>query len=729
VSDERPWYRWVLRWGQTNLTEIDPVRYDGDWWRAHWKRTRVQGVIVNAGGIVAYYPSRFPLQHRASALGHRDLYGEIAADAHADGLAVLARMDSNRADAAFHEAHPDWFAVDRDGTPYRAGERYVACVNSPYYHEYLPGVLREIVERSRPEGITDNSWSGLERRHVCYCRYCAEGFRAETGRPLPDAADWDDRGYREWIAWGYRTRLVVWDLNNRVTREAGGPDCLWIGMNGGRVGDQSARFRDVREICRRAEIIMLDSQARHGGETFSTNTDSGLLLHELLGWDALIPESTALYEAGHGRATFRLASKPEPEVRLWAVAGFAGGIQPWWHHIGAYHEDRRQYRTAEPLFAWHQANEEYLVDREPVACVGVVWSQRNTDFFGRDRARVRTDQPYQGVTQALRDARLPYLPVHADDVAAQAGRLDVLVLPDVGALSDDQCAQVRSFATAGGSLLVTGRTGRYDEWGEPRADFALADLLGVHATGESRGAEDRASDSWEVDGAHSYLRLHPSRRAAEYGPLTGDEPVPAGARHPVLGGFDDTDVLPFGGRLESVHAEPDVTVLASFVAPFPIYPPETSWMRQPDTGLPAVLVRTHPAGGRIGYLAADLDRCLARDNLPDHAHLLTNLVRWMCRDPLPLRVRGPGLLDCRLYRQRDRLVAHLVNLTNPAAHRPPVTDLVPVGPLTVTLSVPGPAPTTARALRAGGTLPVTPVPGGVELTVDRLLDHELLVLE
>src|SRR5262249_36738374 len=77
-----PWYRRTLRWGQTNITEIDPAAYDLDWWRQHWKRTRVQGVIVTAGGIVAYYPSKYPLHSRPPLLGDRDLYGELAAAAH-----------------------------------------------------------------------------------------------------------------------------------------------------------------------------------------------------------------------------------------------------------------------------------------------------------------------------------------------------------------------------------------------------------------------------------------------------------------------------------------------------------------------------------------------------------------------------------------------------------------------------------------------------------------------
>ena len=92
ASTHGPWYRRAYLWGQTNITEKDPIRYDIDWWRGYWKRTGVQAVIINAGGIVAYYPSHFPLHHRAEKLGDRDLYGEIVAAAREEGLTVLARM-------------------------------------------------------------------------------------------------------------------------------------------------------------------------------------------------------------------------------------------------------------------------------------------------------------------------------------------------------------------------------------------------------------------------------------------------------------------------------------------------------------------------------------------------------------------------------------------------------------------------------------------------------------
>ncbi len=616
--DPRPWYRRAVRWGQTNITELDPVRYDIDWWREQWRRTRIQGIIVNAGGIVAYYPSRFPLQHRAEYLGDRDLFGEVLSAARDEGLAVVARMDSNRAHTPFYEAHPEWFARKRNGEPYRAGALYVTCIHSPYYETYLPDVLREIIDRYHPDGFADNSWSGLHRDQICYCENCAQSFREATGLALPGAVDWDDPAYREWVRWSYRRRLEVWDLNNRTTKEAGGPDCLWIGMNSGDILGQSRSLRDYRAICERSELVFLDNQTRRDATGFQANGDMGKLIHGILGWDKLVPESMAMYQSGS--VTFRVASRPVPEARMWMVEGFAGTIQPWWHHIGAYHDDRRQYRTAAPLMQWHARNERYLANRRPVATVGLIWSQDNVDFFGKDAPEDRVMAPYWGMAQALIRARIPYLPIHADDIGRHLPpSLSLLILPNVGALSDAQCGAIRRFVEAGGGLIASGQSSLYDENGDPRPDFALADLFGAHATGRSLGAYRSTDPSWDAQEAHTYLRVRPELRAQVDGPQVGAEPEIRGERHPVLLGFEETDLLPFGGRLEQVQVVPDVTVPLTFIPPFPIYPPETAWM-PPDTEVrdPALVLNEVPGRGRIAYLPASLDHAFARHNLPDH---------------------------------------------------------------------------------------------------------------
>ncbi|MBI5691996.1 MAG: beta-galactosidase [Verrucomicrobia bacterium] len=713
-----PWYRRTLRWGQTNITEIDPPRYDIAWWRQHWKRTRTQGVIINAGGIFSYYPTRITFHRPARQLGERDLFGELCRAAHDEGLVVFARMDSNRAHEDLYRAHPDWFACDAAGRPHKAGDLFVTCVNGPYYEQHIPAILREIAERYRPEGFTDNSWSGLGRGTICHCENCRPRFRERSGRDLPARKNWDDVAYQEWIRWNYDRRLELWDLNNRVTRSAGGPDCIWSGMISGSVGASAASFRDVREISRRAEILMLDHQARRDDSGFQHNGDAAKRLHGVLGWEKLIPESMAMYQAG--RPAFRLASKPAAEARLWMLDGIAGGLQPWWHHVGAYHEDRRMYRTAEPIYRWHEAHAAYLVNREPVATVGVVWSQANHDFFGRDDAESLVEAPWRGITQALLRARIPYLPIHADDLARQAAGLSALILPNVGAMSDSQLAEVRRFVTNGGGLLATGETSRYGERGEPRSDFGLADLLGAHA-----GKMPRAGDT-----THTYLRLVPERRAAVDGPRAGNEPPALQPRHEILRGFEETDLLPFGGTLGSLRVEPSAQVLATFVPAFPLYPPETAWMRTPTTDLPGLVVHQPPGGGRVAYLPADLDRRFAQDNLPDHGDLLANLVRWVARHRLPLSVEGAGLVDCHLYRQGERRILHLVNLTSAGTWRAPVDELIRIGPLRVRLQRSDRSqPPRIRLLVARKDLAVQAAGGWCEFEVPEILDHEVVVIE
>jgi putative glycosyl hydrolase-like family 6 (GHL6) protein len=729
-----PWYRRAYLWGQTNITEKDPVRYDIAWWREYWNRTQVQAVIINAGGIVAYYPSKFPLHHRAEFLGQRDLFGELTKAAHDDGLFVMARMDSNRAAEDFFQAHPDWFARDSEGRPYRAADKYIACINSPYYDEYLPGVLREIIDRSRPDGFTDNSWAGMGRENICFCAHCDRKFRAKAGQPLPRKADWDDPAYRAWIMWNYERRVEVWELNDRTTRAAGGQDCIWSGMNSGSVTSQARSFRDLKEICKRAEIMMLDHQRRDDDTGFQQNGDTGKRVHGLLGWEKLAPESMAMYQSGPGY--YRVASKPAAEARMWMIAGVAGGIQPWWHHVGAYHEDRRMYRSAEPVMRWWKANERYLIDRTPVADVGVVWSQRNTDFFGRDDAAERVDAPYTGFMHALVRARIPYLPIHLDDLAEKNPDVKVLILPNVGALSDGQAASIRRFVQGGGSLFATGDTGLYNEWGDPRRDYALADLFACHRIGDTpalreSGRRESAGGSGAFApsaGGHTYLRLSPEWRARVDGPKAGDEPAAAGERHPVLRGFDETDILPFGGALQALRVDATATVPLTLVPAFPTYPPETSWMRQPKSDIPG-LILSEPGASRVAYMPADIDRRYAREHLPDHASLLANVVRWASGQGGPLAVEGPGLLDCHLYQQPGRMILHLINLTSEATWRAPLDELIRVGPFKVKIRLP-PQVTrpTARLLVSGVDRPVT-VEGGIGvIDVDSILDHELIVV-
>lgn len=727
VDNNAPWYKRVTRWGQINITEKDPAQYDIGWWRKYWKRTSTKGVVVNAGGIVAYYPTKVPLHKTAEFLNGRDLFGELCRAAHEDGVAVFARMDSNRAHEEFYKAHPDWFAVDASGKPYKAADLYISCINSPYYSEHLPAVLKEIATLYHPEGFTDNSWSGLGRNSICYCGYCKKSFKEKTGNELPVAKDWNDKVYKQWIRWSYDRRLEIWDLNNRVTKAAGGPHCIWSGMNSGSISGQSRSFRDFRKICERADIIMLDDQARSDSDGFQHNGEIGKLIHGMLGWDKLLPESMAMYQAH--KPWFRVASKPLPEARMWVVNGIAGGIQLWWHMVGAYHEDRRMYHNPEKIFLWHQANEEYLINRRPVATVGLVWSQENTDFYGRDASEELVEQPWRGMSQALTRARIPYLPVHADHIDRDAASLSTLILPNLVLITDAQVEAIRRFVEKGGSLIATGDTGLFSEWGEPRSDYALADLFGVHLI-KQRDLYEKTDDERMAGAAyHTYLRLTPELRAQMDGPHKPDEPAVSSKRHEIFKGFEETDIIPFGGQLQPIKTDAGAEVLLTFVPQFPVYPPEKAWMREPSTDIPGLILRNHGKGGRMVFIPADLDRQFGKFNLPDHGNLLKNIVQWAAKDSIPLSVEGLGLVDSHLYRQQNRMILHLVNLTNQNTWRQPLDELVPAGPFKVKVKLPDGVKGTNLRLLVSDQAVTPQISGGwATFEIKSILDHEVVVI-
>src|SRR5262249_37657726 len=146
--------------------------------------------------------------------------------------------------------------------------------------------------------------------------------------------------------------------------------------------------------------------------------------------------------------------------------------------------------------------------------------------------------PWRGLTQALIRARIPYLPVHADDLERDGAQFSLVVLPNLGAMSDALISSVRRFVQRGGGLLATGASSRFDEWGERRPDFGLGDLFGAHVGETSRNEAIRAKRAAET--AHTYLRLTPELRARVDGPRLGTEPAIMGKRHEVLRGFEET---------------------------------------------------------------------------------------------------------------------------------------------------------------------------------------------
>ncbi|MDR0451352.1 MAG: hypothetical protein LBH26_08825 [Treponema sp.] len=700
------WYERVFRYGQTNLTEIDPEICDLGFWREFWKKTGTQGIIVNAGGIVAYYPSRFGMHYRAARLGDRDFFGDFVAEGRRAGLAILARMDINRAVEDFYRARPDWFSRRRDGSPFCTQGRYLSCVNSGYYREYVPELLAEIIERYHPDGFTDNSWTGIPRGNICYCGNCKRDFREYSGYELPEKEDCGDPVYRKWIEWSYKCRTRNWDLFNKVCAEKGGPDCLWIGMIGANFAGGLCNFVDIREIAKRAKVLLVDSQGRDGNG-FEQNSLNGLLLHQMIGWDKIITESMAAYT--RGVQAYRRAASSALELHLWMLEGIAGGISPWWHIVGGVQEDRRIFDRPLPILEWHRKHEAYLYNRVPVADAGILWNQANVEYFGAAKARERVGLAWRGLTAALTRAGITFLPVNANDIPEQARGLKLLILPELGLLTEDQERALEAFCSAGGNLLVFGSAGIMEGDGSPLPASRLEKLLGLSFK-PARPEELRDGAGWENPVLHNYLRI--------------ERP-----EHPVFKGFGKTATLPMGGEYRDIEAGADVRILATHIPAYPIYPPEFAWTSLTHTDQPVITEYAPPGRGKALYAAWDLDAAYGRTGQTDQGDLLGNMAEYLLEDRASVRVSCDAYIDFKVYRQENRIIIHLINLNYTGFPQAYAEKILPLGPVKISLRIPDFSPAKVRASEDGAAVSLKTAGGICSLELDRLGLHQLLIVE
>ena len=88
------------------------------------------------------------------------------------------------------------------------------------------------------------------------------------------------------------------------------------------------------------------------------------------------------------------------------------------------------------------------------------------------------------------------------------------------------------------------------------------------------------------------------------------------------------------------------------------------------------------------------------------------------------------MLDVTVWRQKDSLTVHLVNLTNPMMMKGPVRELIPVGEQRVRLRMPeGLKAKSVKLLVAGTTPSVREASGWLELVVPSVLAHEVVAID
>ncbi len=684
-TDTAGWFDRPMRWAQLTLVENDPGTYDLNFWLDYFRRTHSDAVCLSAGGCVAYYPTKVPLHYRSQWLANTDPFGDLVAGCRKLRMVVIARTDPHAAHNDVADAHPDWIAVDAEGKMRRhpvMPELWVTCALGPYNFEFMTEVTKEIVSSYQVDGVFSNRWTGSG---MCYCEHCRQNFHAAAGMDLPRTTNPREPSRRAYIAWRQQRLFDLWHLWDSEIRAISPAACYIPNSGGGALADL-----DMKTIGERAPILFADRQGRSGVAAPWASGKSGKEFRSTMGRKPIGGIFSVGFEEPY---RWKDSVQSGAEVRLWALDGIANGLRPWFTKFSATLYDRRWLPVVEDLYGWLYRNERYLRNQQPLARVAIVYSQQTAQFYGR-----QVEDHTLGYYQALIEARIPFEMVH--DRLLDAAHVDpfkVLIFPNVAALSARQCDEIREFVKRGGSIVATHETSLYDEWGNRRADFGLADLFGASYD----GAVDARMQN-------SYLQL--------------------GERHPILHGLDNAGRIINGvsrvhTRTIGSYPNPPLTLIPSY----PDLPMEEVFPRVTRSGIPEVFVR-ELGKSRVVYFPWDIDRTFWEILAADHGTLMRNAVDWATNEPRPVTVTGPGVLDVTIWRQKESLTVHLVNLTNPMMMKGPIREFIPSPPQEVTIRVPA-KPKRVRLLVSAHQPAVREAAGEVTLTVPSILDHEVIAVE
>jgi hypothetical protein len=134
--------------------------------------------------------------------------------------------------------------------------------------------------------------------------------------------------------------------------------------------------------------------------------------------------------------------------------------------------------------------------------------------------------------------------------------------------------------------------------------------------------------------------------------------------------------------------------------------------------------------GRVIYFPWDIDRTFWEVLSVDHFKLLRNAVEWATNEPPIVAVTRVGVLDATVWRQKNSMTVHLVNLANPMMMKGPVRELIPIGPQKVRVRVPaGGKPRRVHLLASDKAPRFDRFGNYLSLTVPSILDHEIVAID
>lgn len=392
---------------------------------------------------------------------------KVIADAcHAEDLRVYLHLTAGLTSKESLTAHPERMALSVDnGRPRPVWGIEWMCLNNPNLQEEYFKRLDKLLAATKADGLMVDETSMM--MDSCGCEHCRAKFAADTKLQMPPQGtpwlgDLSNPAYRAFLEW--RLKLCV-DYNQRIRdtlrkynpqgelityyATPHNPTCWY---------DHGCSLEMAGEISRPLGLEMISNYSKY--------------------WPLFIANMKAVRSvAEHGDGdVFAITNPPDYDgiYQHWLLSLSQGVHQYWpWYVAESVKEERK------PLVQWEMKNKDLLAGLRAAAETGVVTSTRNNNLHRNPLGSVKLQNSYFAVANTLTMGQVPYKALGDMDLEKSlTGKAGTIIALNLALVSEAQAEKLRQFVKDGGTLVTALDFSLYDENGEMRKNFALADLLG-----------------------------------------------------------------------------------------------------------------------------------------------------------------------------------------------------------------------------------------------------------
>jgi hypothetical protein len=629
------------------------------------------GVSISEMGFVdpfyAYYDSRL-LKKRSPHVPADQLEKDIA-EYQRLGVRILG-VYPPCLQGEVYETHPEWRRIASNTTEIPQIDMKVfphggmLCLLGPY-GEFFIEVLAEILEKF--PAVDAFSFDGLHYGGVCYCQNCRADFKKETGGEIP-AADMNDPAFRRYQHWADR-RIEDLVRHMQIRLKAIKPELALVTWttNAGRFG----HFLSIPRNMPARMNLLLDAPDQ---EFWLDETNRGTTIVPAFA-NAYIWAATnhrvafsEPYILSHGNP-YGKDSFPPHEIMRRMMLALTYGAAP---SIAVAQPPNLQHELYYCLDEV-QRRKPWLTHKSPEPWGALVMSDNTRNFYGRSAGLVeeRYMAAVLGTFRAAVEEHLPITVINDWNLnPADLARYKVLILPNTACLDDAQSSAVEQFVGAGGGLVASLDASLFDEFGNPRARFALEEVLGV----EYRGLPEAVREKEQLD-VNFAQAIGPDYWEKRKNVFDFRQDVASFLNQDKMKTYVGENPVTFKGPAVRVAPTAKSAVVVATIQP------KSAAGAMP---LPGVVTNSY-GKGRVVYFAAGLDSAYYLYAYPYQRLALKHAIAWAASVPPPVVVEAPMCVHATVMRQTkhdqtgaERLVVHLFSDLNTTAHHALPVDDVPL---------------------------------------------------